>query len=216
MHSSEEAPRAATRRGRRGAPSRGSPGGLPSPSAPALLVWAAAVLLVGCSGTDAFHRHYLRADYRQAEHLFLADSALREDPRAVYRAGLMYADPASPIRDPERARQQFEALLDLDPAPDHVHAGRILVRLGDRADSLETRVGDLRRDNEMLGTRIDLMREAFGDFFSTQAVQIDSLRSVADSLRGRLRRVTRELSSVEEKLERFREVDLEGGNDDGG
>lgn len=213
----DEAPRAAIRRGRRGARRRGSSGGLTRPAAPALLVVAsAAVLLVGCSGTDAFHRHYLRADYRQAEHLFLADSSLREDPRAVYRAALMYADPASPIRDPERAREQFEALLDLGGAPDHVHAGRIFVRLGERSDSLESRLDDLRRDNEMLGTRIDLMRDAFGDFFSTQAVEIDSLRSVADSLRARLRSVTGELASVKEKLERFRQVDLEGGDENGG
>lgn len=210
----DEAPRAATRPAGPETPSRGCPA-IPGAGS-VLLSCAAAVVLAGCSGTDAFHQHYLRADYRQAEHLFLADSALREDPLAVYRAGLMYAEPASPIRDPERAREQFEALLELDASPDHVHAVRILIRLGERADSLETRVRDLRRDNDLLGTRIDLMLDAFGDLSSHQAVQIDSLRSVADSLRVRLRRVTKELAAVEETLERFLDVDLEGGEREGG
>lgn len=210
----DEAPRAATGPARPETPSRGSPD--VSGAGSALLICAATVLLVGCSGTHAFHQHYLRGDYRQAEHLFQADSALREDPRAVYRAGLMYLEPASPVRDAGRAREQFEALLELDASPHHARAGRVLIRLVDHTDSLETRVRDLRRDNVILDTRIGLMRDAFGDFFSRQVVRIDSLRSVADSLRGRLRRITEELTAVEERLERFREVDLEETEDEGG
>lgn len=177
-----------------------------------MLLICAATVLVGCSGTHEFHQHYLRADFRQAEHLFLADSTLREDPGAVYRAGLMYADPASPIRDAERAREQFEALLELDAAPDHVHAGRILIQLVERTDSLETRISDLRRDNDRLGTRVDQLR----DSFFHQVLHIDSLRSLADSLRGRLRRITKELNEKEERFERLREVDLERGEDEDG
>lgn len=206
----DEAARTETGPARPETPSRGSPDDSGAESA--LLICAATVLLVGCSGTHAFHQHYLRADFRQAEHLFLADSTLREDPGAVYRAGLMYADPASPIRDAERAREQFEALLELDASPDHVHAGRMLIQLAERTDSLETRISDLRRDNDRLGTRVDLLR----DFFFHQVVQIDSLRSLADSLRGRLRRITKELTEMEERFERFREVDLEGGEDEDG
>lgn len=209
----DEARHVATRPALPETSSRGSPD--VSGAGSALLI-CAAVLLAGCSGTHAFHEHYLRGDYRQAEHLFLADSALREDPRAVFRAALMYAEPASPIHDFERAREQFETLLELDASPDHVQAGRTVIQLGDRGDSLENRVRDLRRDNELLGGRIDLIRNAFGTFISHQAVRIDSLRSVADSLRGRLRGVKQELASVEETLERLRAVDLEGGEGAGG
>lgn len=191
-------------------PARGSSSAAPPCASTALVALGLAGLLVGCSTTtDVFHRHYDRADYRQAERMLLADSTLQDDPGVRYRAGLMYADPASPVRNLDRAREHFEALIALDAPVEHVHAGRVVLGLAERVDSLESRLGDLRRDHDLLRTRIDLVRDAFGDFFSDQAVRIDSLRSVTDSLRTRLRRTTDELDEVREKLERFREVDLE-------
>src|SRR5690625_5422464 len=70
------------------------------------------VLSLGACATSRFDQHFEAGEYTAASRIFEQESALREDEDALFRAGLIYALPTSPVYDPARARALFDELID--------------------------------------------------------------------------------------------------------
>lgn len=113
-----------------------------------------AAALAGCaassSASSSFHRHFEAERYDDAMEAFRADSSLRNDDEALYRAGLLYASPEVPFYDPARAIETLEALLDRHPDTDRRHEARHLLGLLAEIRSLGGRVAELRDQLEKL------------------------------------------------------------------
>lgn len=111
----------------------------------------AAVLVVGACATSGssdgpsdFQRHYEAGRDSAAAAHFASDSALHRDADAVFRAGLLFADPASPVYRPSAARTQFRRLLELEPILERERAARIYLELLARTDSLTRQLEGLK------------------------------------------------------------------------
>lgn len=137
-----------TRRVRGGAPR------LPGPASAlllhALLLLGAAVAGAGCaSGSggatgSAFREHLAAGREEAAAEAFEADSALHDDAEALFRAGLLYADPDAPVYRPGRAGELLRRLLERHPDSGHGPAARALLGLLGRADSLSRQIERLK------------------------------------------------------------------------
>lgn len=110
-----------------------------------LAALAAAAVAVGCASTggassgeapSSFDRHYREGRDSAAAVAFASDSSLHEDADALFRAGFLFADPASPVYDPDAALTQFRRLMDVDAAPEQERAARAYLRIFRKADSL--------------------------------------------------------------------------------
>ena len=107
-------------------------------------VGGAAVLLVllggvwaGCaSSAGPFREHYEAGRLEAAAEAFEADSSLHDDAGALFRAGMLYGTPGSPVYDPSRAVERLGRLLELHPEHDRAREARTVLRLLTRADSL--------------------------------------------------------------------------------
>ena len=95
------------------------------------LAWA------GCASSGGpFREHYAAGRLEAAAEAFEADSSLHDEAGALYRAGLLYGTPGSPVYDPARAAEQLGRLLELHPEADRARGARTVLRLLTRADSL--------------------------------------------------------------------------------
>lgn len=109
-----------------------------------------AAALVGCAASSSFHRDFEAERYDDAMEAFRADSSLRNDDEALYRAGLLYASPEVPFYDPARAIETLETLVDRHPGTDHRHEARHLLGLLEEIRSLGGQVAELRDQLEKL------------------------------------------------------------------
>lgn len=97
----------------------------------------------GTSQTD-FERHLEAGRDSAAAEAFVADSTLHDDSDALFRAGLLFGDPASPAYDPAAARSQFRRLLEAEPSAKWERAARAYLRLYQRVDSLARQLEGLK------------------------------------------------------------------------
>lgn len=102
----------------------------------ALLVLAAALGWAGCATGGAFREQVEAGRLEAAASTFEADSSLHRDEEALFRAGLLYADPGSPVHDPSAARRLLGRLLELHPDTGHRLAAGAVLGLLARRDSL--------------------------------------------------------------------------------
>lgn len=91
----------------------------------------------GCaSSAGPFREHYEAGRLEAAAEAFEADSSLHDDAGALFRAGLLYGTPGSPVYDPAQAVERLRRLLELHPEDDRSREARSVLRLLTRADSL--------------------------------------------------------------------------------
>ena len=88
----------------------------------------AGTLLLGCGGS-AFHDHWDQGRYQAAARAFRADSALREDARALVRMAVLQLSPELSFHDPSAARENLEAALELEPGPAVRREAAVLLEL---------------------------------------------------------------------------------------
>lgn len=144
---------------------------------------------VGCA-TSQFDRHFEAQRYAEAARVFEADSSLKEKERALYRIGLAYALPRSPIHQPKLAREHFEKLLTLFPGTSYRgEVGRLLELLGEM-EELESHAA--KRDAEV----------------KELTAEIAKLQGQARALEATLREREGQLRALQEELKRLKEIDL--------
>jgi outer membrane protein assembly factor BamD (BamD/ComL family) len=120
--------------------------------AAALAVAIGAGCASGGGAPGTFDRLYEAGDWVGAASAFESDSTLHFDERALFRAGLLYAQAGSDVYDPGRARAVLERLTQRYPDSELVGPARVVEGL----------VGELERSSELvtsLRTRIERLED---------------------------------------------------------
>jgi septal ring factor EnvC (AmiA/AmiB activator) len=165
---------------------------------PTLLAAAAfALAAAGCASGTAVERHFRAGDLTEAARAFEADSSLHRRPDALYRAGLAYAMPKSPVYDPERALSVFERLQKEHPKhPQREHVAQLQEFL---------RLTDLQQERQW--SRDARLR--------AQQTEITELRTQLARERARAERLDREvrerdarIQALQQELAALKQIDL--------
>jgi len=155
-------------------------------------------LAAGCvSGGSALDRHFRSGEFSEVVRAFEADSTLHERPAAMYRAGLAYALPDSPVYDPDRALAVFDRLQALHPKhPQREHVAQLQQLL---------RHVDLQEERQM--SRDARLR--------AQQSQIDELKAQLAREKTRADRLDREvrerearIRALQDELAALKQIDL--------
>jgi septal ring factor EnvC (AmiA/AmiB activator) len=159
---------------------------------------ALAATATGCaSRTTALDRHFLAGDLAGVTRAFEADSSLHRRPDALFRAGVAYALPRSPVHDPQRARALLERLQQEHPRAPQRHEAAQLLQFVELVGLQDER--QLSRDARLRAqqTEIDDLR-----------AQIARERARADRLDRDLREREARLRALEAELAALKRIDL--------
>lgn len=160
-------------------------------------VVAAALLLPACGGS-AFHRYFEAGLYERADEVLAAGPASELDDRTLYRAAQVHAHPGTPAYHPRRAAAELRALLRRSPDGDHAPEATRLLALVDRLVELEELARRRRARADSLRTRVEELR-----------AEGDAADEALEKLRSRLDAVVAELERTRLELERLKAIDLE-------
>jgi signal transduction histidine kinase len=177
----------------------------------------AVVALLGTAGcaSTSFDRHVAAGRWAEAAQAFDADSALHADPRAVYRAALIYGSPDLGTYRPDVARQLLERVLQLRPgARDREFALRFIALLDElerlRAES-GAREQELRREIHRLNTEATEIRAELDELKARVAAKEEegtAMRGLIGRLEMALRDRDQQLRTLREELELLKAIDL--------
>jgi len=155
-----------------------------------------------------FDEYFNASRWSEASQAFLADSALMNDERALYRAGILYGTPGRPTYQPERADSLLRRLITRFPGSDYRRDATervvmldALVRERDsvsaRMHAMERRVADLTASVGSLRRQLDSL-----------GIQSDSLKRSGARLEADLRDKDEQLRTARLELQRLKEIDL--------
>lgn len=168
-------------------------------------------LAVGACATSQFDRHFEEGRYEELGRLFESDSALQRDEQSLFRAGVAHALPSSPIYQPEVASELFDRLLTLHPKTSYRTRVEVLrgllnevVRLESAAGAREAEIEQLTRQGEEARERIAWLES----LLERQEAQANIFRGLAERLEAQLRDTKSQLESLQEELQRLKEIDL--------
>jgi hypothetical protein len=169
--------------------------------------------------TSQFDRHFEAGQYTEASRLFAEDSALQRREQALFRTALVYALPASPVYQPTLARDLFERLLTLYPKTSYRSDVAFLTGLLDEVERLETTAADRSVELERLTRRLDEVEERarwLETLLERQELQSSIFRELAERLELELRETRAQLGTLQDELERLKEIDLKARPRPGG
>lgn len=95
----------------------------------AVTLVAALGTTAGCASAHPFDVRFESGDYAAAARAFEADSALHDEPRALWRAAVIHATPSSDTYEPATARARLERLLARSPESEYAAPAAALVAL---------------------------------------------------------------------------------------
>lgn len=158
--------------------------------------------------TTQFDRYIAAGQWADAAREFSADSSLRNNEHALYRAGVLYGTPDRSTYDPEKARELLSRLLSNFPATEHREEASSRMMLLDellrtqrtssaRVRELEAAIAALTKDVQALRVRMD----------STTLVS-DSLRATIGRLDASIRDRDAQINALKLELQRLKEIDL--------
>jgi tetratricopeptide (TPR) repeat protein len=175
----------------------------------AAVMLAASVVHGACS--SAFDRSFDAGRYDEAIQHFAADSTLRNEPGALYRAALAYATPDHPAYDPERARELLRDLLDRFPGSgEHRHAVALFSlletsgRLEREGERVQAELQALRQQVATLEQRIAQQEALHADVASSNVALRDSLERAQRVLRVR----EAQMRALQDELRALKRIDL--------
>jgi hypothetical protein len=168
----------------------------------------AAMLGVGCSHPTQFERYISQQQWTDAAREFAADSSLRDNPRTLYQAGVLFGTPKIVTYDPIKSRDVFSTLITRFPNTEYRSdaTGRMLLIeevlrsqhvAADREQELETQIAQLTKESRALRARID-----------SGVVQSDSLRNALNRVEADRREKDEQLKALRLELQRLKEIDL--------
>lgn len=123
-----------------------------------LAATAVAAVAAACAGAGRsppasgvrFADAWAAGQLREAIEVFEADPDLARDPTVAFRAGLAYAHPANPARDPRRARELLRFVAESDPAGALSRDAESVMALLDAEREQRLRSESLRRELDAL------------------------------------------------------------------
>ena len=174
-------------------------------------------LAIACSSSKRIGDLYFESGrYVEAEAAYQV--YLDEEPqdarriaRSMYRLGVIYALPESPLYDPERAADILDRLLSINPGGPYSSEAELIrhlqlevVRTRDELADDRQRIADLEQELELLEVELQEAQVELGD----GAEQVETLTQQTESLRRRIRGLSGELATKEQELERLKAIDL--------
>lgn len=174
-----------------------------------LVALAVATLAAGaCVRATQFDRYFAERRWTDAAREFEADTALRTNEEALYRAGLIFGTPGIPTYDAAKARDLLTTLVTR--FPNSTHSADATARLlliqdvararrdaDERERGLENRIAILAREVSDLKSRLDAI-----------APQSDSLKNVIARLEADRRDREEQIRALRSELTRLKEIDL--------
>lgn len=177
---------------------------------PVIAALGLALMPIACA-TSQFDQHFEAGRYLEASRIFAEDSALQRREQALFRAGLVYALPASPAYEPTLAQDIFERLLTLYPKSGYRSRVTFLTGLLAEVQRLEqnaaAREAEMRRIRERMLETEERARwlEAM---LERQELQTNTFRDLTERLDAELRQAREHLRTLQEELDRLKEIDL--------
>lgn len=176
------------------------------------------LLAMGCSSSKRIGDYYFESGrYVEAEaayQVYLENEPedARRIARSMYRLGVIYALPESPLYDPERAAEILDRLLSINPGGPYSSEAELIrhlqlevVRTRDELAGDRQRIADLEQELELLEIELEETQAELGE----GAEQVETLSQQIESLRGRIRGLSGELATKEQELERLKAIDLQ-------
>lgn len=168
-----------------------------------------------CASTR-FNQHFEAQRWSDAALEFSADSAtIRRDERSLFRAAQLFGSPGSSAFDPDRARALFEEFVQRYPGSDRVPSALSFIALLDETQRIRNeailRERELRNQIRTLTHEIQRLEDRIGWFesrFVAQEEQNATLRRIADRLETNLRDRESQLRTLQEELDRLKDIDL--------
>lgn len=187
-------------------------------------VWWGAVALVlalaaGACATSRFDSLYDAGRYQEAVRVYRTDSTLQHQERALYRAGLMHAMPASPVYDPTLARTELERLLTLYPKTDYRTEADRLIDLLQEIEHQRSAASAARSRVDRLSARVDtLYRRLAGveDDLDERRAHLETLEALNARLQVDLKVREDSLARLRTELRKLKAIDLRSGQDSSG
>jgi len=158
---------------------------------------AVALGIVGCGGGLVMEREAAVGRFEDAARTFEADSTLWSNPEALLLAGELYADPALPTFDAERARDVLTRLTADFPDSEEVRRGAALLAL----------MTELERVRDELGARTAEL-EGRAALTDTLTASREAAERDLQAMRRRIELLEAELEEARRELERLKAVDL--------
>jgi hypothetical protein len=171
--------------------------------APFLVAGVLALAVAGCAG-NRFDRHFAAGNFQEVARLFEADSSLHADPAALYRAGLAYALPESPVYDPDRALEVFDLLQARHPKhPQREHVAQLqqLLRLADLQQERQ-----LSRDARLRAQQTEI--EELKAQLARERQRAETLLTTTERLEREARERDARLRALQEELAALKQIDL--------
>ncbi len=136
-----------------------------------------------------------------------ANASPGNQDRVLLRLALVYSFPQSPVRDPARAKQLLQQIVNDFPKSPFKSPAEFLLRVQEEVESLRA---DLSKRNERMNEltlqleklkQSDLQRRSLEESFSR-------LQEEAESLKADLRKRNERIKDLTLELERLRQIDL--------
>lgn len=177
---------------------------------------------IGCA-TSSFDRHLAAGRWDEAAQSFRADSSLHNDPRALYRAALVFATPERDTFDPAAARELFNRLVTRHPRSQYAEPARHYIGLLDeigrvrtaavmRERRLEQEVQRLQREIDQLQLNIDSLEAKI----TTQSHEAETMKALVERLETSLRRCEEQMRELRVELDKLKAIDLRNAPRGGG
>jgi hypothetical protein len=178
---------------------------------------ALAIAALGCAlasaacATSQFDRHFEAGQYLEASRLFAQDSALHRNEQALFRTGLIYALPASPVYQPALAQEIFQRLLTLYPKTSYQTRIAFLNGLLTEVQRLELTTVERELEIQRLTLRIDEVEDRarwLETLLERQELQTNTFRGLTERLEMELGETRAQLRALRDELDRLKEIDL--------
>jgi hypothetical protein len=171
----------------------------------------ALLVTTGCA-TSLFDRYFEAGQYELAAREYEADPSLVGNDRSLYRLGLTYAAPGTPVYDPERARDVLAQFETRFPTSTHRAEARILVGLLGEITALSSELAAGRQQRDAVAEtirRLETANTRLQDTVSVQQRRLQELQEELTRLETELEAKDAGLRRLENELERLKRIDLE-------
>jgi hypothetical protein len=170
-----------------------------------------ALLVTGCA-TSPFDRYFEAGQYELAAREYEADPSLVGNDRSLYRLGLAYAAPGTPVYDPERARDLLAQFETRFPTSEHRAEARILVGLLGEVTTLRSELAAGRRQRDAVEEtirRLEMANAGLQDTVSVQHRRLQELQEELTRVEAEVEAKDAGLRRLENELDRLKRIDLE-------